>query len=291
MTLAPDPTPVAAHWPYVARNLALARARPMATALGLIAEGHVDGGGRPVPLGRRALVEHGLTAGEAGAIYNALVILEGRRVVTRYHGSGRRPDAWSLRPDVRAWRAMPWASSGRSVEAAVTSCACSTYFGVAARSPGQSVALARQFWLSADDHLRPPGLLLVDSRGYAESRAATPHRPGQMPVDSRGYGADLGATDERVLLTERLKVSLETDEERDRMDLLCQAVGSPIFGRVESALKELARKPYSDMQIAAAKAALDQKRMRDGGRPGIPLRAAMLAELLESPAVRALAEA
>src|SRR5579862_423750 len=155
----PDPLAVVTHWPFVRRNLFLDRATATRLALDTLAELQFRATGEHVRLGRARLRSQcQLTAGQAGAVYNALRELERRRVVVRLRDAGNRADAWSFRPDVRRWRAMPWRSSGRDVETAIERCICSTDRAFAARFPGHGVVGAPSFWLAAEDHLRPPGL-------------------------------------------------------------------------------------------------------------------------------------
>lgn len=220
-----DPLLVAAHWPYVRRQLELSRRRPLAQALDLLARLQWEGGGEPVPLGRRRLAAcenpqagRPFTPGEAGAIWHALARAEHGGVVVRWRGSGRRPDAWSLRGDVEHWRAMPWILGARDVGRVIRACRSSTFCAVAARNPGQSVAPRREFWLSGADHLAPPGLLPVDSRDYGASRAATAQRPGTTPVDSRGYGRGAGGLS---FPSEEPSVLREEDE---RVELLLRGI-------------------------------------------------------------------
>ncbi len=293
--MAPDGSPlvVVAHWPYIRRNLELSRRRPLARALDLLAMLQWEAGGEPVPLGRARMTsaEAGeilgqvVTAGVAGAMWNALADAERRSVVVRYRGAGRRAAAWSLRGDVEHWRGMPWTLGRRDVAGAVGACGCSTFWAVAARNPGQSVALRRQFGLSAEDHLRPPGLFPVDSRGNGPTRAATAQRPGRLPVDSRGNGT---ASAPLLLSSGDLLRDLSL-EEREKLQLLAEGIGGPVVGEPLRQLARLAAQPWSREQLSAALRAAHDRRMPDGRRLGVPLLVAALPAILASPAVRGLA--
>ena len=286
MTLAPDPIPVVAHWPYVRRNLNLARAKPAARALDLLAELQADSCGAPVRLGRSRLVEAGLSPGEAGSVYNALVDLERRRVVVRDKASGRRPDSWSFQGCLRRWRGMPWTRAGKTAETAIRSCACSTFRDVAARFPGQSVALAPLFWLAADDHLRPPGLFPVDSRGYVAARAATSRRPGETLVDSRGYVAAPGTP---LLSTEEESSSLlPLEEEDERIKTLRRALPGLAWGKPANELVALALRLTIDQATAIA-GMLERYLANSHARPGVPQAVGLLHQFAAAPSVRAMA--
>ncbi|MDA8316495.1 MAG: hypothetical protein M0010_15200 [Actinomycetota bacterium] len=78
------------------------------------------------------------------------------------------------------------------------------------------------------------------------------------------------------------------DRERERFEQLRHGVGGQIWGRLLADLAELARRPYSPTQLEAALQELDRYRLPSGARPQAPMRVARLAELLESPAIRAL---
>jgi hypothetical protein len=293
MTTAPDPMTVAAHWPYVRRNLQLARARPVARALDTLCELQYEAGGEPVPLGRARLTSAGLTAGEAGAVYNALVELERRRVVVRYRGAGRRPDAWSLRADLAHWRSMPWGAAGKTVGTALSRCACSTFRAVAARNPVQSVAPHRLFWLSVDDHLRPPGLFTVDSRGYGDSRAATAQRPGKTPVDSRGYSAAGGPS----LLSSVEDIRLQRQDVDERVESalregvrrVCGGAGVWRRSDPERSLVELAVRLTYDQALACVER-LATHRVNGATIKSPAFAVDVLWDLADSPGVKAMAE-
>lgn len=249
------PTPVVVHWPYVRRHLELSRMRPAAQVLDLLAELQHDAGGEGVRLPRSRLTGHELptgrktSPGDAGAMYNALVALERRRVVNRARGSGRRADAWSIVGDLRHWQAMPWTLAARDVERAARACICVTFRPVAARIPGHSVGVDRQFWLSADDHLQRPGLFPVDMWHNGAKSDTTGRRPGPKPVDSRDYD---GAGAPPYLSTGRTYVLPLPPEERERVAALVGAItentGQPVFGAPLRKLEELARR-LDDEQV------------------------------------------
>lgn len=234
-----SPADVAHHWPFVRRKLFLARWCAGDRALQLLAQHQAASGGEPAELGRARIgTDLGLTAGEAGNVWRALSELETRQVVTRHRGCGRRPDAWSLRPEIGRWRGLPWETSGRDVESAVSSCICRADSALAARFPGQRGAKPRGVWLSAADHLQPPGLFLVDSRGNGERRAANANGRAYDPVDSRGNGAPSAAP--IPLLLDQLE-----KEKALRAEKLIEAVeranpGKVVFGEPEARLRQLA---------------------------------------------------
>jgi hypothetical protein len=279
------PIDVAMHWPYVRRNLHLERAEPIRRALGILSDLQCDAGGQPVRLGRKVIVTHGArlmpeiiwTPGVAGAVYNALVDLERRNVVKRWRGrGGREADAWSLHGDLGHWRSMPWGTAGKTVGTAVRGCICSTFRAVAARNPGQSVAGSVQnaeFWLSVEDHTRPPGLLSVDSRGYGATRAATARPPGLLPVDSRGYGAELAPL---TVLRERTVVLSLTSEERERFDRLRKVVdhhaapGSGVWpgSSLQRTLEALSRE-LDEGEAAIVVRQFDMSAPANGRAPGL----------------------
>lgn len=289
-----DSMAVATHWPFVRRNLTLARARPTRLALDALAELQFRATGELVRLGRARLRDElSLTPGEAGAVYNALVSLERRGVVTRLRDAGRRADAWGFRADVRRWRGMAWRSSGRDVERAVGSCVCSTNRAFAARTPGQGLTGAPHFWLAAEDHLRPPGLFLVDSRGKWPTRAATARRPGQMPVDSRGYGAGPSAPS---FNSEKIRTSPysegEPASEGEGLSVLRRALPGRAWGEAERRLRALAdRLSVGQAEELARMLASYRSSLTPGQRPGVPMSVAALEEFAASPAVACLEKA
>ena len=284
----PPPLLVAAHWPYVRRHLELSHHRPERIALDTLAELQCEAGGEPASLGRQRLLSLGRvkTPGEATAVLDALADLRVRRVLIRRPGAGPHPAAWSFRADISHWRGMAWTSSGRDVEAAVLSCKCVVFCATASESPAQALALASSIHLSADDHLRRPGLLLVDSRRIGATDDAVAQRPGKTPVDSRRKYRGPAPL---VLSSGDLLRDLSlNDRERERFEQLRHGVGGQIWGRLLADLAELARRPYSPTQLEAALQELDRYRLPSGARPQAPMRVARLAELLESPAIRAL---
>jgi hypothetical protein len=185
-----SPIDVATHWPFLLRHLPLERWETGRRALDMLSQLQVDTGGDPVAMGRTRIAGSDLTPGEAGAVWRSLVELEERGVVARFRGRGRRPDAWTFRPDIAHWR-TPWRYSGREVERAIDGCICRAECAVAARTPGQRAALPRVkevFRIAREEHLFRPGLFLVDSRGFGAGRAATAQSPAWDPVDPRGNG-------------------------------------------------------------------------------------------------------
>ncbi|HEV2369115.1 MAG TPA: hypothetical protein VGR90_04530 [Acidimicrobiales bacterium] len=188
------PIHVANHWPFVDRHLSLERWQTGRQALEFVAQLQNEAAGEYVRIGRKRLTESKLTAGQAGAIWRALTELEERGVVARLRGAGRRPDSWSLRPELTHWRGMPWKYSGREVERVLCGCISRASCAVAARTPGQSVALPRvkkEFRIAPQDHLLPLGLFPVDARGFPAGRAATANSRAWGSVDTRGNGAEI----------------------------------------------------------------------------------------------------
>jgi len=209
-----NPIHVANHWPFVDRHLSLERWDTGRQALETVAQLQNDAGGEYVALGRKRLGET-MTPGQAGAIWRALVELEERGVLARRRGAGRRPDAWGFRPELSQWRGMPWRYSGRAVERVLCGCISRASCAVAARNPGQSVAFPRvkvEFRISPQDHLLPPGLLPVDTRGFRATRAANAQRRAWAPVDTRGYSAEIEPIGVPVLSTEELRTPLSRTE-------------------------------------------------------------------------------
>lgn len=289
MTSPPPPLVVAAHWPFVRRHLELSRHRPMGIALDALAELQHDAGGEPVSLGRQRLLALGRvrTPGEATSVLDALAELRARRVLTSYPGRGRHPGAWSFRTDLQHWRAMPWTSCGRDVEAAICACACVVFRALASENPGQAIALASSIHLSVDDHLRPPGLFLVDSRRKRTASDASARRPGETLVDSRRkHPGDAGSVLSSGDLLRDLSLG---DEERERFEAIRKGIGGQIWGRLRADVAELARRPYTPDQLAAALREVEAYRLPTGARPQAPMKVARLAEVLESPAIQALA--
>lgn len=234
------PDDVAGHWPFLDRALALDRWLAGRRALSILARLLAGSGGEPVPMPRgRLTADFDLTAGEAGNLYRALLELERRDVVARYRGGGRRPDVWTLRAELARWRGLPWAIPAARAESAIRSCVCRADFAVAARFPGQSLALSRgdaEIALSEADHLPRPGLLSVDSRGYGESRAANANghreRPGGArwsPVETRGYGEKAAAP---VLPLAYKRRDVDDDGVDQRRELLEAAIQSATGGHV-----------------------------------------------------------
>src|SRR5579862_5585664 len=182
---------VARHWPFLDEQLVLGRWKNGRAALELLSNLQVEAGGEPVNLGRKRLNSACESAGEGGAVWRALVELERRRVIARQRGRGSRPDAWSFRPDVGDWRAMPWKHSGRGVQRALEGCRiCRALCAEDALIPGPRLALLRgqeEFRLDWRHHL---GVYPPQPRGKTAERAANGQPRAWQPVDTRGYGAE-----------------------------------------------------------------------------------------------------
>lgn len=226
---------VSQHWPFIRRKLFLGRWVAADRAMSLLAQHQAESGGEPAELGgRRIAAELGLTAGEAGGVWRAFKELEGRLVVVRHRGRGRRPDAWSFRPEISRWWGLPWESSARGVEAAIGACGCRAGNTVAARIPGHGGRKPRVVWLTAADHLLRPGLSLVDSRGNGKGRAATVNGGAYGPVDSRGNGAGSSAP-----------IPLIPSLHREKSEKLLRAVetanpGKGVYGKCLKRVRALA---------------------------------------------------
>ena len=67
-------------------------------------------------------------------------------------------------------------------------------------------------------------------------------------------------------------------------------LGGPVMGRLVTELVAIARQPWTTAQIDAALRALDERRLPDGRRLGVPLRVAYLGEVLRSPGISALGD-
>lgn len=246
MSTALDARTVAAHWPYVRRQLSLDRKTAMDRALNLLATDQTAAGGAPVPLGRQALQGRGLTPGEAGNVWRALKELQGRRVVICYEGAGRRPHAWAFQPDMSQWRAMPWRLSARDAEKAILGCICRAVLVFAARFPGQSIGHIEnsgEFQLLDERATPRPALFVVDSRGNEESRAAMKNSHAYEPVDSRGK---IDPTDAPLLFPEQLRTAPSySSEEEEVVEILvkgAEAAGGRIFGRPLDELRLVAKR-------------------------------------------------
>ena len=218
------PIDVAAHWPFIRRNLDLTGQRSMQRALGLLAVLQLEARGEPTQVGLARARSAGLTAGEAGRLRVVLRELERRGVAMRFPGPDRRGHAWSFRPEIGRWAAMPWIGSREGVARAVLACSCRAASADGARIPGQRITLPRggiEFRLSEADHLWRPGLLPVETRGNCEE-------PGPL-----------------VLSVEEDSRLLHSEEEEGRFALLREAVlavtGRDVWGRPAAQLRELAR--------------------------------------------------
>jgi hypothetical protein len=186
---------IARHWPFLDEHLVLGRWKNGRAALELLSQLQVETGGEPVNLGRKRLNSACESAGEGGALWRALVELERRQVITRQRGRGARPDAWSFRPEVGRWRAMPWKHSGRGVQRALEGCRiCRALCAEDAIFPGPRFTLLRgheEFRLDWRHHL---GVYPPQSRGKSAERAGNAQGRAWQPVDTRGYGAEIGAS-------------------------------------------------------------------------------------------------
>jgi hypothetical protein len=218
MDTALAPIDVAQHLPFIDRYL-VQPAPAIRRALWLVAEGQVETDGEPCPVRARGLAE-GATPGEAGRTSVVLNELEERGVLVRYRGRGRRPHLWSFRPGIERWQGFHWGGSAGDVAEAIGGCFCRAVGDLVARFPGQSVVEFRRrakFELLSRDHIRPPGLFLVETRDKDKGRATKSQPPGLLPVDTRDNDNAAGGVS---LLTEELEIPLLSEEEKARFDRL-----------------------------------------------------------------------
>jgi hypothetical protein len=221
MSMDSDLTPfdVAQHWPFLEQHL-FRLPLAVSRALRIVAEGQVDTDGEACSVRQRLLAEPYASPGMAGRASVVLNQLEEREVLIRYRGRGRRPHLWSFRPDLSRWRGFAWSPSAEGVNEAVSQCFCRAAGDLVARIPGQRLVELRRrakFELLSRDHIRPPGLLLVETRDKGESRATRSDRPGFLPVETRDKSEDpfgLSVMSQEVELLEL------GEAERDRFALL-----------------------------------------------------------------------
>lgn len=282
MTSTLTPFDVAQHWPFIDRHL---HRLPPAyrRALELVALGQVEVDGEAVPVRARALGQ-GLTPGEAGRVGMVLAELEQRGALWRYPGRGRRPHLWSLRPELHKWRGCDWGAAVGAVSEAVGDCFCRATFAFVARSPGQSLVELRRrakFDLLPRDHLRPPGLLLVETRDKDKSRATKENRPGLLPVETRDNEPDV----ERLSIPPEEQLFLNGENERfEMLRGAAEAVtGQQLFPRSAPAkrLAALAQRLTHD-QAALVAAAV----RREPGKLYFPKVVDVMADLSTEPAVK-----
>lgn len=283
MTDTLSPYDVAQHWPFLERHLF--RLPPaQRRALELVAVGQVAVDGEAVPVRARALAQ-GFTAGEAGRVGMVLADLERRGALWCYRGRGRRPHLWSLRPELGKWRGFEWGAAIDSVAEAIGGCFCRATFDFVARSPGQGLVELRrraQFDLLPRDHVRPPGLLLVETRDKAKDRATKSGRPGLFPVETRDKSPDVEAPS--IPPEEQLFLNGE-NERFEMLKKACEAVtGQDLFPRSAPAkrLAALAQR-LNHAQCALVAAAL----RREPGNLYFPKVVDVAADLAVEPAVKA----
>lgn len=212
------PIDVAQHLPFVDRYL-IRPAPAVRRALWLVAEGQVETDGEPCPVRARGLGE-GATPGEAGRTSVVLNELEERGVLVRYRGRGRRPHLWSFRPRIEHWQGFHWGGSAGDVSEAIGGCFCRAVGDLVARFPGQSVVEFKRrakFELLSRDHIRPPGLFLVDTRDKITGRATRFSPPGLLPVETRDNDGGSGAVSFPLGESEILLLG---EEEKIRFDKL-----------------------------------------------------------------------
>lgn len=188
---------VASHWPYLDHHLELSRQRAVRRALWLLAQLQVDVDGAPVLLGRSRLRDLGLTPGEADRVAAILRELDDRRVVARYAGGGRRPDAWAFRAPLDHWRGFTWRTQGGKATAEVAfKCArsrfCEARCDFVSYLPDQGLDPKRAIVLATASHLFPSGETLARF-GYKIAAQHTKSRPlvdfvPSPPVDLPHYG-------------------------------------------------------------------------------------------------------
>jgi len=166
------PLDVAEHWPFIDRQL-FRLPKAARRALAALAWQQVHADGQPCSI-RQALLDSGVTAGEAGHTSMVLRQLEGQGILWRFPGSGRRPHHWSIRPELSRWRHVSWETSGRDVEALIGACWCRAVLASDARIPGQQIIRfrkARSVELLPRDHYWRPGRFSVDMRASRGARA------------------------------------------------------------------------------------------------------------------------
>ena len=272
------------HWPFVARHLNWSRSPVSALVLEQLALAQSQVRGLPVPLSHGHLVAGGLSPGAAGRARMVLRRLEEQRVVWTFPGAGRRPKLWSINPSLVSWRGTPWVTSGRAVEAAIRRCSCRAARGVVARLPGQSVALSRgssEIALAEADHNRRPGLLPVDSRDYAASRATTPRGEPLTRSDAappRDYAAQSSAPIPFSLVPSEPPLLKEEEEVlRTLVGAIRARTGHVLYGAPLEALKASVR--GADHRLDEALACIRASQLR-----GAPVLARAVVDLLGTDA-------
>lgn len=220
---------VASHWPLLLGHLHQQRARAACRVLTVLARRQFEIGGEAPLLSRGVLVAGGMTAGEASRASVVLRQLERGRAVVRFPGTGRRGDRWALTPAVRDWRGLPWRWSARVAHQAVAQCICRASFGVAARSPGQSVALPREDaengWCPAVEHSLTRELSRASAR-LSRSPRGNAEATWENVACSRGNAEDPGAL---YLSSDVLRTSCADDDDESTR-ILRAAIGRATGG-------------------------------------------------------------
>lgn len=250
------PIDVAQHLPFVDRYL-IRPAPVIRRALWLVAEGQVETDGEPCPVRARGLSE-GASPGEAGRTSVVLNELEERGVLVRYRGRGSRPHLWSFRPRIEHWQGFHWGGAAGDVSEAIGGCFCRAVGDFVARFPGQSVVEFRRrakFELLSRDHIRPPGLFLVETRDKVSGRATKFSPPGLLPVETRDKSDDGPALS---LLTEELEIPLLSEEEKARFDRIRSVL--EYHARAKAQVVQAGKEP--ELRLMRLARALDDKGCR-----------------------------
>lgn len=293
---------ISSHWPYLDAHLELTRQPAVRRALWLLAQLQVDVDGAPVLLGPERLGVAGLTRGEAQWIRATLAELEGRRVVVRYAGAGRRPAAWSFRGPIAHWRGFGWRRSGaRAIAKVVEDCAssrfCESRCNFATGIPDQGPYRLPPIVLATPAHLFPSGETLPGfGRKVAPPVGKSPAPVGFVPVDPvdslQLRAGDLAPSPISGSSIEEPSISLDRQNRIDALQGAFRAAGGGEIFRASrrwADLESLAGE-ITDEQCAAIVREIAQANVRRDFKLKAPLLLDRARELTKAPAIRFLGD-
>jgi hypothetical protein len=225
----------------------------------------------PVPIGPALLnKELGRSPREAVYDHRVLVRLATRdRVLLRWQGAGRSPDAWAINPDLARWRHVPWITPRRAVLSSFLPAWEEKAVPLMMKSAGQPCLRWHIDAENGGSEAFPPATLSgKDVSSTARGVSSTARRPGETPPGCVINGTAAPRDDNYIDLSKErsLSLSFEADRQRERrraqrqawgwvVALVAETAGTQLFGAPEGRVLDAAEACGDREAIEAAAAA------------------------------------